>query len=70
MHFVTSFNFDTAYTVYVYDEGKGLIFKESFDKRQVIKETSERHNDVLRAYRDKLTEILNNKSIQEGILSK
>lgn len=68
MHFVTSFNFDTAYTVYVYDEVEGLIFKKSFKKRQVIKETSERHNDILRAYRDKLSEILNEKSIKEALL--
>lgn len=59
MHFNTSFNFDTDVEIVVYNSNAEIIFKKNFKSRDIIDEHSDRHNDILRAYKDKLEEIFN-----------
>ncbi|GAC21896.1 hypothetical protein [Paraglaciecola arctica] len=59
MHFNTSFNFDSDVEVLVYNSDAKVIFQEVFKNRDIIDENSDRHNDILRAYKSKLQEIFN-----------
>lgn len=64
MHFITSFNFDTDVDVFIYSADSGLSISKNIKNRDVIKEHSDRHNDVLFAYKRKLTDILNDENIK------
>jgi hypothetical protein len=66
-HFNTSFNFATNVEVSIYDASADMIYSDTFKGRDVINENSDRHNDVIRAYRMKLTEILTSDGVREAI---
>lgn len=66
-HFINDFNFDTEVEVLVIDANDRLVLQKSLKKRDVMKETLERHNDVLAAYKIKLTEILNDGDVKKSL---
>jgi hypothetical protein len=66
-HFNTSFNFDSAIDLYIYDRDEGLQLSKTIEKRDVIDEHSDRHNDVLRGFKIKLTDILIDPDVRQAL---
>lgn len=70
LNWVSSFNFDTDALIQVYEVKNGKILEKTFAGRDVIEEKSDEspQNNVLRAYRDQLLEILNDPEVKDAIL--
>lgn len=71
LNWVTAFNFDTDSLVTVYELTEGKLIEKQFKGRDVIEEKADEspQNNVLRAYRDQLVEIVTDPEIQ-GALEK
>ncbi len=65
LNWVTAFNFDTETSVFVYDSENGKVFEERYKDRDVIEEKSNEspQNNILRAYKAQLQEILNEEAL-------
>lgn len=63
---VTAFNFDTDAFVYVFSLSDGEILEKRFKERDIVDETASEspQNNVLRAYRDQLTQIFNDEDVR------
>lgn len=71
LNWVTSFNFDTDTLIQVYEIRNGKVLEKSVAGRDVIEETADEspQNNVLRAYKAQLLEILNDPVIKNAILN-
>ncbi|MCG9651242.1 hypothetical protein L1D54_22255 [Vibrio brasiliensis] len=69
LNWVTAFNFDTDSIVSVYEVQDGKIVEKRFQDRDVIEEKADEspQNNVLRAYRDQLVEIVTDPEIQAAL---
>ena len=67
---VSSFNFDTDTLIQVYEIRNGKVLEKSIAGRNVIEEKSDEspQNNILRAYKAQLLEILNDPEIKNAIL--
>ncbi len=70
LNWVSSFNFDTEVNTYLFDKDKGLTHQTSLKERDVIDEKADEspQNNVLRAYRDQLLQILSDPELKAHIL--
>ncbi len=70
LNWVSAFNFDTDAIVSVYDIKDGVILNKVFKERDVIEESSTEspQNNVLRAYRDQLQQILGDDRVENALL--
>lgn len=69
LNWVSAFNFDTDSAVSVYEIENGQIEEKTIAGRDVIDETSSEspQNNILRAYRDQLSEILNDDAVKQAL---
>ena len=65
LNFVSAFNFDTDTEIVVQDLADGVILTKNFKERDVIDERASEsaQNNVLRAYKAQLTQILNDPEV-------
>ncbi len=69
LNWVTAFNFDTDTFVTVYELQEGKLVEKRFKDRDVIEEKADEspQNNVLRAYRDQIIEIVTDPEIQAAL---
>lgn len=69
LNWVTAFNFDTDSFVSVYAVEDGKLVEKQFKGRDVIEESADEspQNNILRAYRDQLIEIVTDPEIQSAL---
>lgn len=65
LNWVSAFKFDTDATIYVYEMQNGQILEKRFKDRDIIDEKADEspQNNILRAYRDQLQEILTDQKV-------
>lgn len=70
LNWVTAFNFDTNAEVYIFDVNDGNILTKEFKERDVIDEQASEspQNNVLRAYKAQLQQILNDPEVREALV--
>lgn len=70
LNWVSSFNFDTDALIQVYEIHNGKVLEKTVAGRDIIEEKSSEspQNNVLRAYKAQLLEILNDPEIKHAIL--
>jgi hypothetical protein len=69
LSWVTSFNFDSDTEVVIYRSGVGKAFEKRFAGRDVIDQQASQspQNNILMAYRDQLSEILNDPDVKKAL---
>lgn len=69
LSWVTAFNFDTEVDVEVYDSIKGKIFEKNIKERDVVDVSASDSygNLILKAYRDQLSQIINDPDVRDAI---
>ncbi|WP_394497127.1 hypothetical protein [Shewanella sp. ENK2] len=69
LNWVSSFNFDTEVNTYLFDKDQGLAHQANLKERDVIDEKADEspQNNVLRAYRDQLLQILSDPALKAQI---
>jgi hypothetical protein len=69
LHWVSAFNFDTNTDVKVHKRGEDEVLSKNIAGRDVIDESASEspQNNILRAYRDQLIEILNDEEVVEAM---
>lgn len=69
LNWVTAFNFDTNTNIIVYEIKNGKILSKNFSGRDVIDEKANEspQNNILRAYREQLIEILSDPEVKNSL---
>ncbi|WP_035385412.1 hypothetical protein [Ferrimonas futtsuensis] len=69
LNWVSAFNFDTDTLVQVYELQQGKLLEKQIGGRDVVEEKSDEspQNNILRAYRDQLIEILTDPEVQQSL---
>jgi hypothetical protein len=70
LNWVSAFNFDTDTNVIIYEINNGEILSKNFSGRDVIDEKASEspQNNILRAYRDQLVEILSDQEVKNSLV--
>ncbi|MCL2912196.1 hypothetical protein L2725_00120 [Shewanella corallii] len=70
LNWVTAFNFDTDAHLYLFEKGQGQVYYKQTKERDVIDEQASEspQNNVLRAYRDQLQQLLSDPELKAAII--